>query len=365
MNLKYLSGLAALLLLATSPIATSAADIEPWKDKNNAIVIDAYELNEIDWSEMLTDRRIAGFISKASDGLPESYSCKGDHGGDTFAHCKTMWRKYAVSRELYETRRLLARAKGLLWGAYHLARPGNPIDQANHFLDYATPREDEMMVLDIEAIDADKFMSLEDAQIFAGHIKTRTGRYPVLYTNHSTARHIALNRDTYGILSRLPLWYARYKPGIEGVFPMGNWDNYALWQFSAAQNCTAKRCPYRVKGAMNNIDVNVAPMNRVDLQNIWAFGELLPEKPMEPVDEMLTASIPTGDALAATAEGDAAAGAQAQQTVEISLGSAGNSTPLHLSVSAEASAGTMAKAASTASLGRRVVEVTPLNYQDF
>ena len=233
-----LSGLAALLLPSALALAAQAADVEPWKKQENAIVIDAYELNEIDWSEMLADKRIAGFISKASDGLPESYSCKGDHNGDTVAHCKTMWRKYAVSRELYETRRLLARSKGLLWGAYHLARPGNPVEQANHFLDYANPQDDEMMVLDIEGIDPDAYMSLEDAQVFAGHIKTRTGRYPVLYTNHSTARFIALNRDKYRILSRLPLWYARYKPGIQDAFPMGNWDNYALWQFSAGVNCS-------------------------------------------------------------------------------------------------------------------------------
>ena len=157
MNPKHLSGLAALMALATLPFPAMAADVEPWKTPENAIVIDAYELNEIDWSEMLSDKRIAGFISKASDGLPESYSCKGEHSGDTVAHCKTMWRKYAVSRELYETRRLLARSKGLLWGAYHLARPDNPIDQANHFLDYAKPQDDEMMVLDIEGIDPDNY----------------------------------------------------------------------------------------------------------------------------------------------------------------------------------------------------------------
>jgi GH25 family lysozyme M1 (1,4-beta-N-acetylmuramidase) len=252
---------------------------------------------------MLSDKRIAGFISKASDGLPESFDCKGDHDGDTVAHCKTMWRKYAVSRELYETRRLLARAHGLLWGAYHLARPGNPVDQANHFLDYAKPQPDEMMVLDIEGIDPKRFMSLEDAQVFAGHIKTRTGRYPVLYTNHSTARHIAANRGKYRVLSRLPLWYARYKAGIRNVFPLGNWDSYALWQFSAAANCNKRRCPYRVKGTQADIDVNVAPMTRAVLAKLWRFGELVPEKPLTPAEEkqldvMATASVGGRDAAA-------------------------------------------------------------------
>ncbi|HTO32900.1 MAG TPA: GH25 family lysozyme [Pararhizobium sp.] len=279
-RLRKVFRLAVLLGVALLSGAANARDLMPWRSTNHALVIDAYELNIIDWDEMLKDRRIAAFVSKASDGLPESFACTGDHGGDTVAHCKTMWRKYAVSRELYQTRRLVARANGLLWGAYHLARPGNPIDQANHFLDYADPRDDELMVLDIEGIDAEKYMSLEDAGIFAGHIKARTGRYPMLYTNHSTARHIAANRDRFPILSRLPLWYARYKPGIRNVFPMGNWDRYALWQFSSAANCGKRRCPYRVAGTLDDIDVNVAAVNAIELKNIWARGELLPEKPM-------------------------------------------------------------------------------------
>ncbi|KQV43689.1 MULTISPECIES: GH25 family lysozyme [unclassified Rhizobium] len=309
------SGLFGLVAFAAGFGASNveARDIAPWKSVTNAIVIDAYEMNIIDWDAMATDKRIAGFISKASDGLPESFSCSGDHNGDTVNHCRTMWRKYAVSRELYQTRRMLARSRGLLWGAYHLARPGNPIDQANHFLDYATPRDDELMVLDIEGIDPDNFMSLEDAGIFAGHIKTRTGRYPMLYTNHSTAKFIAEHRGQYPILSRLPLWYARYKPGIRDVFPMGNWDSYALWQFSAAVNCGKRRCPYRVAGTLDDIDVNVAAMSPAALKQVWAKGELLPEKPLPKlllvasgkassssgggigVDLMLTASIRIAD----------------------------------------------------------------------
>ncbi|QFI65354.1 glycoside hydrolase family 25 protein [Sinorhizobium alkalisoli] len=272
--------LAALVGLTFAATATAcAANIEPWKQSQNAIIVDAYELNSIDWEAMLKDRRIAGFIAKASDGLPESFSCAGDHGGDTVAHCKTMWRKYAVSRELYQTRRMIARSQGLLWGAYHLARPGNPVDQANHFLDYADPREDELMVLDIEGMDPVQFMSLEDAAIFAGHIKSRTGRYPILYTNHVTAKYIADNRFKHRLLSRLPLWYARYKPDIRKVFPLGNWEKYALWQFSSAHNCGKKRCPYRVPGTRNDIDVNVAAMNAAKLKKIWPHGALLPEKP--------------------------------------------------------------------------------------
>lgn len=274
-----LSALAAVALLACG--TAHAADDEPWKDRSTALVVDAYEFNVIKWDQLVTEKRVAGFISKASDGLPEVYDCSKPHRGDSTAHCKTMWRKYAVSRELYQTRRMLAKAHGMLWGAYHLARPGNPIDQANHFLDYAEPSADEMMVLDIEGLDTSEFMSLEDAEIFARHIKARTGRYPVLYTNHVTARHIAVNRETYRLLSRLPLWYARYKPEIKGVFPMGNWDNYMLWQFSTSSNCGKKSCPMRVAGTLDDIDVNSVPMGAKALAAIWAEGELVEERAPE------------------------------------------------------------------------------------
>lgn len=270
----------AFSLLALSGVkAVHAADDEPWKNASTALVIDAYELNTIEWDKLVTNKRVAGFISKASDGLPEVYDCRKKHNGDTFAHCKTMWRKYAVSRELFQTRRMLAKANGLLWGAYHLGRPGNPIDQANHFLDYATPGTEDMMVLDIEGLDSKQYMSLDDAEIFARHIKTRTGRYPVLYINHDTARYIAINRDEYPLLSRLPLWYARYRPEIKSVFPMGNWDNYLLWQFSSSTNCNDRACPMRIDGTLDDIDVNTVPVSRQALEKTWAQGELLPVKP--------------------------------------------------------------------------------------
>lgn len=275
---KLLSKALAILLVGYTPFA-SAEDREPWKDSRNALVIDAYEMNIIEWDKLVKNKRVAAFISKASDGLPEVFDCSRPHKGDTTAHCKTMWRKYAVSRELYQTRRMLARANGLLWGAYHLARPGNPVDQANHFLDYAEPSADELMVLDIESLDSDKFMSLDDAEIFARQIKARTGRYPVLYTNHDTARHIAVRRDQYRLLSRLPLWYARYKPEIKGVFPMGNWDSYFLWQFSSAANCGSKSCPMRIEGTLDDIDINAAAMAKTELAKRWSEGALVPEKP--------------------------------------------------------------------------------------
>ncbi len=249
----------------------------PWEQEDRALVIDAYEYNGIDWNALASDKRIAGFINKASDGLEPSYFCKGSV--DEYKLCKTLWKRHAVARELFHTRRTVAKALGLKWGAYHLARPGNPIDQANHFLDFAEPEADDLIALDIEDNDPEKFMSLEDAEIFARHIHTRVGRYPVLYTNGSTAKFIADNRARYPLLSRLPLWYARYKPEIGEHFPKGHWDNYSLWQFSSHINCNAKRCPYRVPGTNYDIDVNVATMSVEALREAWPFSDMIDAPP--------------------------------------------------------------------------------------
>jgi GH25 family lysozyme M1 (1,4-beta-N-acetylmuramidase) len=248
---------------------------EPWKRADRALVIDAYEYNPIDWQRLAGDKRIVGFINKASDGVSPPYACKG--GETEIRLCKALWKRHAVARELFHTRKTVAKALGLKWGAYHLGRPGDPIEQAKNFIDFAEPDTDDLIALDIEENDAGKWMSLEDAEIFVRHIHTRLGRWPVLYTNGSTALHIAENRDRYSLLSRLPLWYARYKPAIGLHFPKGHWQSYTLWQFSAGVNCDARSCPYRVAGTPLDIDVNVASMSAKELRAEWPFGELVDE----------------------------------------------------------------------------------------
>ena len=169
---------------------------------------------------------------------------------------------------------MLAKTLGLKWGAYHLARPDNPIEQAQHFLEFAQPTAEDLIALDIEHNDPSKWMSLSDAERFALYIKMRTGRYPILYTNHDTAKFIASNRTSLPLLSRLNLWYARYKPDISEAFPMGNWKSYTLWQFSSLLNCDDKSCPWRINGADSRIDVNVVNMPVAQLKKEWPFDVL-------------------------------------------------------------------------------------------
>ena len=271
------STMLALIALCLATTANAAGEFDrAWKDPaKSSIILDAYEFTPVDWDEMRKNKRVAAWINKASDGLPPKYC-----GNSANAHCRTKWRRYAVTKELYHTRKTLAKALGMKWGAYHLARPGNPIQQAQHFLRFAKPDKDDLIALDIEDNDPKKWMSFKDAEIFARYIKKRTGRYPVLYTNHSTAKTIAQNRTKYRLLARLNLWYARYRPEMRGAFPMGNWDSYAMWQFSSMVNCSRRSCPMRIRGVDHKIDVNVAWMPEKELRAAWPFAEITaPETP--------------------------------------------------------------------------------------
>ncbi len=254
------------LLLGGGALANDAH--KPWLRHDSSIVLDAYEYTLLDWEKLKNNERLAGFINKASDGLPPTPTC----GRDT--HCRLKWRRYVAAKELYHTRKTLAKTIGLKWGAYHLARPGNPIEQAQHFLRFTRPQDDELLALDIEHNDPSRWMSLKDAETFARYVKKRTGRYPVLYTNHDTAKFIARNRETYQLLSKLNLWYARYKPDIRNVFPMGHWQSYTLWQFSSMANCNKRTCLRRIAGADNFIDVNVVAMSPAQFRRAWPFAAL-------------------------------------------------------------------------------------------
>jgi len=276
----YQKSVIVFILFIVSATGVAASEFNyAWRDKQKALVIDAYEKNPIDWQKMVTDKRIRAFIGKSSDGLQSPWSCSGNATQQKI--CKKSFQNYFMKQQLYHTRKTLAKALGLKWGAYHLGRPGNPVAQANHFLQFAKPEKDELIALDIEHDDPKKWISFEDAEIFARQIYKRIGRYPVLYTNHNTAQRIAARRDEFPLLSRMQLWYARFKGDIRGAFPMGNWDTYTLWQFSAHPNCNKRRCLYRVPGTEPNIDVNISTLSIEEFDKAWPFDGLVPEKKQE------------------------------------------------------------------------------------
>jgi GH25 family lysozyme M1 (1,4-beta-N-acetylmuramidase) len=221
---------------------------EPWKDVRRAIVIDPYEGNEIVWKDVATDPRVAGIIHRATIGARK----------DT---------KYAERRA--EATRL-----GYQWGSYHLGKPGNPITQADFYLDTVKPSPDELIALDIEGLNPATDMSLANARRFIRRIRKKTGRYPMLYANQAVVRQISESYPKDKVFSKTPLWYARFKSLVTD-FPTTTWQTYTLWQFSSEINCSPDHledCLYRVPGTQTDMDVNVYQGTVNELRANWPFG---------------------------------------------------------------------------------------------
>jgi GH25 family lysozyme M1 (1,4-beta-N-acetylmuramidase) len=271
--------LSAVIAISATGAGAVSEFSRAWQSPNSSIVLDAYEYTVIDWSKIKNNQRLAGFINKATEGLRPRSRCNRN------SVCRLRWRRYAAAKELYHTRKTLAKTLGLKWGAYHLGRPGNPIKQARHFLEFAKPGPDDLVAIDIEENNPKRWMSLKEAEVFSQYIYEKLGRYPVLYTNHSTARYIARNRAELPLLSRLNLWYARYRPSMTRAFPMGNWDSYTIWQFSAHTNCSPQSCLWRIDGTDHWIDVNVVNMAPAELRRKWPFNELTARMPSPPKPE--------------------------------------------------------------------------------
>src|SRR5258705_2819767 len=196
---------------SSAVLAQSVEFNEPWKNPQVALAIDPYEGNEIDWEQLSTDTRVVAIIHRATIG----------NRADG---------KYAERRDE-------AKQRGYKWGAYHLGRPGDPVKQADFFLETAKPAADELIALDLESDDATKDMSFDEARIFIKRIKKKTGRYPVIYANNVVAKAISVQYGADDGFSKTRLWYARFKRNVAD-FPSGTWKTYTVWQFSSEMNCT-------------------------------------------------------------------------------------------------------------------------------
>jgi GH25 family lysozyme M1 (1,4-beta-N-acetylmuramidase) len=234
---------------ALGAFAQSSEFNEPWKNRKIALAIDPYEGNEIDWEQLATDRRVVAIIHRATIGDRQD-------------------RKYAERRDE-------AKKRGYNWGAYHLGKPGDPIKQADFFLETVKPTADDLIALDLDSVDTTKHMSFDDARVFLKRIKEKTGRYPLIYANNEVAKAISAQYDADEIFAKTRLWYARFKRSVTD-FPTGNWKTYVLWQFSSEQNCSpANRnvCLYTVAGTEYDMDVDVFNATIEDLKIKWPFDK--------------------------------------------------------------------------------------------
>jgi len=123
---------------------------------------------------------------------------------------------------LYKSRKPKAIAAGLLWGAYHFARPGDIGNQVSHFLGVATANDTRFM-LDYE----DEKLGLWQAERWCELIHIATGQRPWLYGGGVLKEQLA-RRHTPS-LAQYPLVLAEYGEVAKVPEP---WKNYVLWQRS-------------------------------------------------------------------------------------------------------------------------------------
>lgn len=240
--------LLVFLCCSLAAFAQSPEFSEPWKNPKVALAIDPFEGNDINWDELATDTRVVAIIHRATIGDRKD-------------------RKYAERRDE-------ARKRGYKWGAYHFGKPGDPIKQADFFLDTVKPGKDDLIALDLESTDA-KDMSLDEARVFIKRIKEKTGRYPLIYANNEVAKAISQQYGADDVFAKTRLWYARFKRNVTD-FPPGTWKTYTLWQFSSEQNCSpAKRtaCLYTVPGTEYDMDVDVYDGTIEELRSRWPFNQ--------------------------------------------------------------------------------------------
>jgi len=234
---------------SAAALAQSLEFSEPWKNPKIAIVIDPFEGNDINWDKLATDTRVMAIIHRATIG---------DRAD----------RKYAE-------RRIEAKKRGYKWGAYHFGKPGDPIKQADFFLDIVRPDKDDLIALDLESEDATKHMSFDDARVFIKRIKEKTGRYPLIYANNEVTKAISAQYGVDDVFAKTHLWYARFKRSVTD-FPQGIWKTYTVWQFSSEQNCTHRNrpaCLYTVPGTEYDMDVDVFNGTVEELRSRWPLDK--------------------------------------------------------------------------------------------
>lgn len=247
--MKALLVLTSILAGSFAAFAQSPEFNEPWKNPKIAIAIDPFEGNDIDWEELATDKRVVAIIHRATIGDRRD-------------------RKYAE-------RKIEAKKRGYKWGAYHFGKPGDPIKQADFFLDTVQPSPNDLIALDLESDDATKHMSFDDARIFIKRIKEKTGRYPVIYANNEVTKAISERYAADDVFAKTHLWYARFKRSVTD-FPQGTWKTYSLWQFSSELNCTPTNrpaCLYTVPGTEYDMDVDVYNGTIEELRSRWPLDK--------------------------------------------------------------------------------------------
>ena len=160
----------------------------------------------------------------------------------------------------YAERQVAAREAGLLWGAYHFGTGGDGVQQAQYFLQHATPAAGDLLVLDFEQNYSGSSMTLAEAESFVTWIQQQRGKWPVLYGGSYLAEQLAGTPNP--TLSQCPLWIASYTSAP--TLPPG-WPQWTLWQYTDGQSGNP---PYSVNG-VGTCDRDQFNGTLQELQQFW------------------------------------------------------------------------------------------------
>jgi lysozyme len=207
----------------------------------NPMVVDLYHGDMVSSFHAAFQFGIRGVIHKATEGLTDT-----DHA--------------------YANRRAGAHDAGLLWGAYHFMRPGDPVAQADHFVDTAEPDPDTLLALDHE----DSKVPLANAIKFMMTVEARVGRKVVLYSGFLIKSQAGALMPPGGraYLKDRRLWLAHYS--ATPAWPL-MWRAPWLWQFTGDG---VGPPPHTIPGLGHGMDVNSFAGTADELAAQWA-GEIL------------------------------------------------------------------------------------------
>ncbi len=144
----------------------------------------------------------------------------------------------------------IARAAGLIVGAYHFARPdggvNDAINEAKHFTSiYKCQAGDLPPVLDIESNPANlstvKLVTWIDA--YLNEIEQLQSITPIMYTYTSFWKY---NLKKTMLFSRFPLWQAHYT-SANSPGKLTAWDKWTFWQYTSKGS---------IPGLKGNFDIN-------------------------------------------------------------------------------------------------------------
>lgn len=202
----------------------------PWLTATVPIVLKISGDSEVDWDKMLLDRRVKAVVHRASDGT--------------------------VVDPKFVARAREAKAKGLLWGAFHVARPGDNKAQADLLLGMANATGTKFLAIDLDD-DPAKTLVPWDANRFVYYVHDRMTRYPAVHVSYATYVKLSAEGDVNWAFAKAPLWIVRPEADLR-IDNARVWESYSFWQFADTASCNAKQpCPYKLSGISGDAKISV------------------------------------------------------------------------------------------------------------